>query len=236
MNLDDTEETRPGKFARAFCALSIAAVSGAIIHNAVFAQQSRVFSDSRISISADSTRLDKLFSVLNINDSTDKPGRTRVSVQPVVAGPALQSSPADAAVMMAQQQLADLGAFSGQTDGLLGQDTRDVIMRYQRANGLALTGKPDPQFLEHLQYLHHIHQASTLTGSIAPDVDHQAVERAQRELQKLGYDPGPVDGKMGSKTTQAIRQFQADLRLPPDGKLSPELLDKLAPAKTSQVE
>ena len=234
--MNDTEETGRSKFATAFCALSIAVVSGAIIHNAVFAQQSRVFSESRISISADSTRLDKLFSVLNVNQPAENSGHTRISVQPAPMDQPGNRPAADTAVLTAQRQLTDLGAYSGEVDGLLGHDTRHAIMRFQRRYRLALSGKPDPQFLEHLQYLHHIHQASTATGSIAPAIDAKSVERAQRQLQKLGYDPGPIDGKMGTKTTGAIRQFQADMRLPADGQLSPSLLNRLAPAKTSQVE
>jgi len=220
MQLNDTEEPRPGKLARSFCALSIALVSGAIIHNAVFAQQSRVFSETRISISTDSNRLDKLFSVLNVNDGAEQTGRTRVSVQPAPASQTDEISAAtDANVMKAQSQLAALGAYTGGADGVLGQDTRDAIIRYQRENGLAISGRADPQFLEHLQYMYHIHQASATTASITSMADQQAVERAQRQLQKLGYDPGPIDGRMGAKTTQAIRLYQADMQLPADGEL-----------------
>lgn len=236
MQLNDIEETGKGKFAKTFCVLSIAVVSGSIIHNAVFAQQSRVFSESRISISAESTRLDKLFSVLNVNDNAGQTGHTRVSVQPAPAGMEPAAAAVDRAVMQAQRQLASLGAYSGRASGVLDQITRDAIMRYQRENSLAMSGKPDAQFLEHLQYIYHIHQASTATGSITPVVDDRSVARAQRELQKLGYDPGPVDGKLGAKTIDAIRLFQADMQLPADGALSPALLDRLAPAKTSQVD
>ncbi|NNE21953.1 MAG: peptidoglycan-binding protein [Rhizobiales bacterium] len=159
-----------------------------------------------------------------------------MSVQPAPVDHTANRPAADAAVLKAQRQLADLGAYTGAVDGRLGHDTRTAIMRFQRRYRLALSGKPDPQFLEHLQYLHHIHQATTATGSIAPAIDTKSVERAQRQLQKLGYDPGPIDGKAGTKTTEAIRQFQADMRLPADGQLSPALLNRLAPAKTSQVE
>lgn len=236
MQMNDIEDTGRSKTATVFCTLSIAVVSGAIIHNAVFAQQSRVFSESRISISADSSRLDKLFSVLNVNQPADSSGHTRVSVQPVPADQAASHPTSDTLVSTAQRQLTDLGGYSGKVDGILGHDTRNAIMRFQRQYGLAMSGKPDQQFVEHLQYLHHIHQASTATGSIVPAIDVRSVERAQRELQKLGYDPGPIDGKIGTKTTQAIRQFQADMRLPADGQLSPELLNRLAPAKTTQVD
>lgn len=39
----------------------------------------------------------------------------------------------------------------------------------------------------------------------------------QTGLKTLGYDPGPIDGIMGPRTTAAIKQFQADNGLVPDG-------------------
>ena len=50
------------------------------------------------------------------------------------------------------------------------------------------------------------------------------VLRAQTYLARLGYDPGPVDGLPGRRTTEAVRRFQRDLDLAPTGRLSEELL------------
>jgi hypothetical protein len=47
----------------------------------------------------------------------------------------------------------------------------------------------------------------------------------QESLTRLGYDPGPPDGVFGYRTAEAIREFQYDNRLPPDGRPSPQLLD-----------
>jgi hypothetical protein len=41
--------------------------------------------------------------------------------------------------------------------------------------------------------------------------------RIQSGLAALGHDPGPIDGKMGSKTADAIRAFQAGALVPIDG-------------------
>jgi localization factor PodJL len=40
----------------------------------------------------------------------------------------------------------------------------------------------------------------------------------------LGYNPGPADGLMGSKTRNAIKAFQKDTNLPVDGQISDELM------------
>lgn len=39
-------------------------------------------------------------------------------------------------------------------------------------------------------------------------------------LKKLGYNPGPIDGKIGPRTKKAIRSFQYDIGLEVDGKPS----------------
>lgn len=49
----------------------------------------------------------------------------------------------------------------------------------------------------------------------------------QDALAKLRYDPGPVDGKMGARTTSAIEAYQRDFDLEPDGRPSVELLRHL---------
>ncbi|HEY9750652.1 MAG TPA: peptidoglycan-binding protein [Allocoleopsis sp.] len=44
-----------------------------------------------------------------------------------------------------------------------------------------------------------------------------AVVALQNRLTDLGYDPGPVDGEFGSRTQQAVIQFQLDRNLEADG-------------------
>ncbi len=45
------------------------------------------------------------------------------------------------------------------------------------------------------------------------------VEAAQRKLAENGYDPGPIDGVMGSRTRDEIRQFQRSVGLLDTGQL-----------------
>jgi membrane-bound lytic murein transglycosylase B len=53
------------------------------------------------------------------------------------------------------------------------------------------------------------------------------IESIQELLVARGYDPGPVDGVLGSKTRQAIKEFQRTTKLPADGYPTPELLEVL---------
>ena len=43
--------------------------------------------------------------------------------------------------------------------------------------------------------------------------------RAQEHLKAVGYKPGPVDGIIGDRTRQALRQYQTDYFLPVTGDL-----------------
>lgn len=53
---------------------------------------------------------------------------------------------------------------------------------------------------------------------------------AQAMLNSMGFDPGSIDGEMGGKTRDALKTFQAKLRLPPTGKLDDELFRRLLDA------
>lgn len=53
------------------------------------------------------------------------------------------------------------------------------------------------------------------------------VAQIQTALRKAGYDPGPVDGKIGDRTKQALQKFQKDNGLEPDGVAGPRTRAKL---------
>jgi localization factor PodJL len=71
----------------------------------------------------------------------------------------------------------------------------------------------------------------------APGVSDQAlatmsekdlVLRAQQLLSGMGYDVGPVDGVMGSRTANAVRLFQLQTGAPVNGSVSADLIKLLA--------
>ncbi len=49
----------------------------------------------------------------------------------------------------------------------------------------------------------------------------------QRLLQQKGFNPGAIDGKLGTQSRDAIRAYQASVGLTPDGHPSSTLLDRL---------
>jgi osmotically inducible lipoprotein OsmB len=48
----------------------------------------------------------------------------------------------------------------------------------------------------------------------------QLTKSVQSGLAKLGYDPGPADGMLSSKTSAAIREYEERNDLPVDGKVT----------------
>ncbi len=63
-------------------------------------------------------------------------------------------------------------------------------------------------------------------GVVKPLTPEQITE-VQKELLELGYDPGPIDGKLGTATRVAVKQAQLRLGLPADSYPSIELLQRL---------
>lgn len=63
--------------------------------------------------------------------------------------------------------------------------------------------------------------------------DSASVERIQRELNALGCNAGTIDGKLGPKTTAAVRWFQSAAKLPVDGIVGPLTGPRLNDASTT---
>ncbi len=57
--------------------------------------------------------------------------------------------------------------------------------------------------------------------------DGPSVAFAQHTLDRLGYDPGAVDGIYGPKTSRAVRAYEAAKGMPVTGAISEELLKRL---------
>lgn len=62
-----------------------------------------------------------------------------------------------------------------------------------------------------------------------------AVMRVQAGLNKLGYDPGTIDGAMGPRTASAIRAYQRDHNLLVDGRPTYELAQHIEQRLGSSV-
>ncbi len=68
--------------------------------------------------------------------------------------------------------------------------------------------------------------SSSIPGS-TPTQKRLAVRQIQQALTAAGYYKGPVDGKEGPQTKQAIRQFQKDKGLKADGVVGRETTEAI---------
>lgn len=93
----------------------------------------------RVSVETVSPRLDTL-SVIPVPTK-----RPTLASDPVVSKPAQDRSDL---VRNTQQALAALGLYKGDVDGVYGRHTRDAVLDFQRANGLATDGEVSRVVLE----------------------------------------------------------------------------------------
>lgn len=60
-----------------------------------------------------------------------------------------------------------------------------------------------------------------------PQLSKEQTQEVQHRLNALGYDNGEPDGRIGTKTREAVKTYQAHHRLMPDGYPTPDLLARL---------
>jgi len=125
-----------------------------------------------------------------------------------------------AQVQEAQRALAELGYEPGPADGVEGRRTEAAVRAFQDSADLAVDGRI----------------TDALLAALEPALRTHRVTQAQRRVAALGYDPGPVDGKIGRQTRMAIKRFEADAGAEPKGQITPALFDLLAKAEADQVQ
>lgn len=170
------------------------------------------------------------------------PGQPAVSgtIVATVTGPL----PAPAAwVLSLQKKLASLGLFSGPQTGVYGPLTTAAVKAFQIRTGLTPDGKWGPLSQAALDKA----LATSLTGTTgatttttSPAVTTTTkpaatgitsstvlpapaawVKSLQQKLARLGYFSGPATGVFGPVTTAAVKTFQSNAGLTPDGKWGP---------------
>jgi peptidoglycan hydrolase-like protein with peptidoglycan-binding domain len=112
-----------------------------------------------------------------------------------------------------QSQLSWLGFEPGPVDGHYGSLTTGAVKRFQEAHDLPVDAVVDRVTADALR--------ATVVQRPSSDRT-ERVKALQRQLQWLGLEPGAIDGRYGSQTTEAVRRFQEAHDLPMDGIVDPE--------------
>ena len=125
--------------------------------------------------------------------------------------PTIKKGSKGAAVKLAQERLKMRYYDPGPIDSLFGAKTEKAVKWYQGDRGLSNDGIVGGKTWARLD-------PPTVKSGSSGD----AVKLAQQLLTDYGYAPGPVDGAFGTKTEQAVKQFQTDFGLPVDGIVGPK--------------
>jgi peptidoglycan hydrolase-like protein with peptidoglycan-binding domain len=98
-------------------------------------------------------------------------------------------------------------------DGHYGTETEMAVMRFQRQYGLRVDGLVGPVTLDKLNQVlsttRPVQEFPLPTGVYREGSQGEEVRQIQRALKQINYDPGPIDGIYGSRTTNAVRRFQS---------------------------
>lgn len=122
-----------------------------------------------------------------------------------------------------QQRLKELGYYKGSIDGILGSQSTSAIRKFQRDYGLSVDGIVGPKTLS----------ALGLSGSSSSSYSATAI---QQKLKNLGYYTGSIDGILGTKSVNAIRNFQRDYGLTVDGIVGPKTASALGLTSSSSSQ
>ena len=150
--------------------------------------------------------------------TTSASATTDTTTTPTTTGPTLtpakQGDKGDA-VLALQQRLADLGFGINKPDGSYGGKTAAAVKAFQMVAGLEQTGEADAATVAALG-------TYTYGGTVLhPGDEGQAVVDLQNRLAGGPFDPGPADGKFGTKTIEAVWALSKLADLPVDDNWGP---------------
>ncbi|WP_430436567.1 peptidoglycan-binding domain-containing protein [Oceanibaculum nanhaiense] len=149
---------------------------------------------------------------------------------PLVLAQAVDSMPdqmRSATIRAIQETLNEKGFTAGPVDGAMGPRTRSAIRNYQRKAGLPVDGVASKDVLDHMKFARP--EVTAGTGSTAPKqaAGDPLTRDVQRELLRLGYYDGAIDGLYGPATRQAIERYQYDHNKSVTGNVGQPLLEEL---------
>ena len=128
-----------------------------------------------------------------------------------------------------QQQLYDLGYYTGAVDGSYGHDTAEAVRAFQSRNGLRVSGIADNE-TQTVLYSANALEAPVSTATyvtLSPGDSGEDVLEMKDMLLTLGYSPSANSNVYDERTENAVRLFQERNGLTVDGVAGPATLRKL---------
>lgn len=110
-----------------------------------------------------------------------------------------------------QRELAGLGYYEGDIDGVYGAETTKAVKDFQTELGITVDG------------LYGLETYRALLTESGAEYS-KATERLQQVLADLGYYDGEIDGKYEAATEAAVKSFQEAEGLVVDGTIGPQTI------------
>lgn len=121
-----------------------------------------------------------------------------------------------AAVRRLQGDLGRLGLYSGPLDGRDSTELEAAVKTFQRRVGLHIDGDCDQRCRAALNKALGLDDPKLPPGA-APKAP-RTVKELQRDLKKLGFYSGPLDGRNDAGLKGAVKRFQLDAGIAANGK------------------
>ena len=132
-----------------------------------------------------------------------------------------------------QAELKALKYYSGKVSGNAGEKTVAAIKSFQSKNGLTADGIAGPQTIAKIDAAYEAkfgsYSASSANG-LKLDSKGTDVRNLQQDLTTLGYYWAEITGSFGAKTETAVKRFQEENGLTPDGVAGTKTLNAIASA------
>ena len=124
-------------------------------------------------------------------------------------------------VQLLQRRLKAAGFYSGPIDGVLGVRTKSALSHCKSGCGVLndLSGTSDQPVFEQAKET----QSPAVSGfaersaSVDTVSGNQEIRQVQERLKAAGFDPGPIDGKLGPQTTAALEKYRSSRKLTRSG-------------------
>ena len=116
-----------------------------------------------------------------------------------------------------QQFLSNNGFNPGPIDGQSGPKTKNAIISFQKENGLLADGIAGNKTKAAMRAYTGCKSENFCVARDNRSAKLDSIADVQTYLANNGFNPGIIDGKMGSYTKEAIKAFQRKVGLIPDG-------------------
>ena len=143
-----------------------------------------------------------------------------------------------ATIKSVQTMLKELGYYTGEITGKVGNKTEAAIKKFQKEYDLTADGVAGPSTIARLKSVYADKGGSTGSSSSGSGLklgsSGTKVRDLQQDLTTLGYYWADITGNFGSKTEAAVKNFQQKNNLTADGVAGSKTLSAIASAVARQ--